>query len=283
MGTHRARAAGLFRRRTGAAQALATCVLVAGLVLARAEHQAANAASQGPTGGGSAPLGAGEEPPPVGLAAAGSSFHVIWFVTALGKMRARAFESADSCERFTNDLGPSTPWQILVDGAERSRSRSPETLWPADWPTTWPAATLERTAALETLPLWKSLEQALARNVRRVAEGLGLPDGAPPSAPAAAAAAATPAGTHAGRGASGAAAGAAGSTSSAQGAAAAAPGLVQQEPEQEGAHFSAAETAANAQVPPSAALCVCMRAWSCRCACRLPCYSARAWEQNRMM
>ena len=78
-----------------------------------------------------------------------SSFHVIWFITALGKMRARTFESADACERFARTLSTSTPWQILEDGAERSRSRSPETLplWPADWPTTWPAATLEPTAA----------------------------------------------------------------------------------------------------------------------------------------
>jgi hypothetical protein len=77
-----------------------------------------------------------------------SSFHVIWFITALGKMRARPFESADACERFVRTLSTSTPWQILEDGAERSRSRSPETLplWPADWPTTWPAATLEHTA-----------------------------------------------------------------------------------------------------------------------------------------
>jgi hypothetical protein len=78
-----------------------------------------------------------------------SSFHVIWFISALGKMRARPFESADACERFARTLSTSTPWQILEDGAERSRSRSRETLplWPADWPTTWPAATLEHTAA----------------------------------------------------------------------------------------------------------------------------------------
>ena len=89
------------------------------------------------------------------------SFHVIWH--AGGKLRAKALESEEGCRRFTSALGWEVPWQILESGVELSRSNVPNyNVWPGDWPTTWPVVALMRP---EMLPMWKSLDQALARNM----------------------------------------------------------------------------------------------------------------------
>jgi len=88
------------------------------------------------------------------------SFHVIWHS---GKLQVKALPSEERCQHFTGALGAGVPWQVLENGVEVSRSAPAKTdVWPADWPTTWPVEALMRP---EMLPMWKSLDDALARNM----------------------------------------------------------------------------------------------------------------------
>lgn len=110
---------------------------------------------------GSREGGAREQPSTSTSSLPSKNFHVIWH--AGGKLRAKALESDEGCRRFTSSLGWEVPWQILENGVEVRRSAvSSHNVWPADWPTTWPVAALMRP---EMLPMWKSLDQALARNM----------------------------------------------------------------------------------------------------------------------